>query len=97
MLFLTATCTNAIRKEFESLMDLQINLLHWPSSSNIMHRSVSVHTQYTSKPFQYVMNTFKSMISESSAFIKNNSDSDPNGSNTTLPTKVIVYSNTRCE
>ena len=28
MLFLTATCTDAIHKEFESLMDLQINLLN---------------------------------------------------------------------
>ena len=88
MLVLTATCTAAIRCDFESLMQLEINQWQWPSPNEMMHRCVSINAQYTTKPFQHVMKTFKSMIS--------NSDSEPDSmSPSNLPTKVIVYSNTR--
>ena len=80
MLFLTATCTDNIRHHFQRLMQLDINSLTWPSANEMAHRSVSIDTKYTTKPFQYVTKTFKAMIS----------DSDGN-----LPSKVIVYSNTR--
>ena len=80
MLFLTATCTSDIKRDFELLMKLQINSWNWPSSNEMKHRCVSIDTRYTTKPFQYVMRTFKSMIT----------DSDDG-----LPNKVIVYSNTR--
>jgi superfamily II DNA helicase RecQ len=38
MLFLTATCTAAIRCDFESLMQLEINQWQWPSPNKMMHR-----------------------------------------------------------
>jgi superfamily II DNA helicase RecQ len=92
MLFLTATCTAAIRRDFESLMQLEINQWQWPSPNEMMHRCVSINAQYTTKPFQHVMKTFKSMISNSPS--ESNPDAD-SVSSSNLPTKVIVYSNTR--
>ena len=94
MLFLTATCTAAIKRDFESLMQLEINQWQWPSPNQMMHRSVSIHTHYTTKPFSHVMKTFKSMISNSPS--ESNSDADTDSDSiSNLPTKVIVYSNTR--
>ena len=80
MLFLTATCTSDIQRDFELLMKLQINSCNWPSSNEMKHRCVSIDTRYTTKPFQFVMRTFKSMITPC---------------DDGLPNKVIVYSNTR--
>ena len=80
MLFLTATCTRAIRNDFEDMMQIDLNLMNWPTANEMAHRCVSIETNYTTKPFQYVMKSFKDMISDS--------DDD-------LPSKVIVYSNTR--
>ena len=80
MLFLTATCTSAIRDDFKDLMDIDMNSMNWPTANEMAHRCVSIETIYTTKPFQHVMKSFKDMIS--------NSDDG-------LPSKVIVYSNTR--
>lgn len=64
------------------------------------HRSVSIHTHYTTKPFFVVMKTFKNVISNPSSTCtsKSNSNSDSASIphfNPDLLNKVIVYSNTR--
>ena len=66
MLFLTASCTADIQHDFEYLMQLHISRWQWPSANNMDHRSVSIHTHYTTKPFQLVMKTFKNVISNPS-------------------------------
>ena len=57
-----------------------MNSMNWPTANKMAHRCVSIETNYTTKPFQYVMKSFKDLISDSE-----------DG----LPSKVIVYSNTR--
>ena len=80
MLFLTATCTRAIRNDFENMMEIEMSSMNWPTANKMAHRCVSIETNYTTKPLQYVMKSFKDMISDSE-----------DG----LPNTVIVYSNTR--
>ena len=82
MLFLTTTCTCAIHNDFKNMMEIEINSMNWPTANEMAHRCVLIETNYTTKPFQYVMKSFKDMISDSE-----------DG----LPSKVIVYSNMICE
>ena len=98
MLFLTATCTADIRHSFEKLMQLHISKWQWPNADEMAHRSVSIHTHYTTKPFSVVMKTFKSVISNPSSDYDSESTSDSasiSNFQPNLPNKVIVYSNTR--
>ena len=79
MIFLTATCTATIYSSFQELMNIKISSVHWPTPTEMLNRSVNIQATYTSKPFQHLMKTFKLLISD-----------NPN-----LPSKIIVYSNTR--
>ena len=45
MLFLTATCTSGIRRDFKLLMQLELNSWSWPSSNEMKHRCVSTDTK----------------------------------------------------
>ena len=79
MAFMTATCSTFIQSSVQEIFGVELNCSHWPSPVEMMHRSVSIHVSYTSRPFQYVSKT-----------IKNNLSVHPS-----LPNKVIVYSNCR--
>ena len=80
MLFMTATCTLPIKSSLEHLFGITINSLHWPFPSGMMHRSVKIDARYhTSQAFSTVTKSIKQFIKP-----------HPN-----LPSKVIIYSNTR--
>lgn len=83
MLFLIASFTKTIMSDFQLLMKLDINSMHWSIPSAMAHHSVSNDAHYTTKPFQYVTKSFKVMIPNSS------DDGSPTSS------KVIFYLNTR--
>ena len=79
MAFFTATCSVFIKTSVEKMFGFEFDVSHWPSSCDMMHRSVGIHIAYTTRSFQYVTRTIKNHLT-------------PHPS---LPNKVIVYSNRR--
>ena len=79
MAFMTATCSTFIETSIEKMFGIEFSTSHWPSPSEMMHRSVGIHVSYTTRAFQYVGKT-----------IKDNLAVHP-----TLLNKVIVHSNRR--
>ncbi len=79
LLFLTATCTDRIKSSFESLIGVEINSVHWPSSSKMQNRTVKLNVKYTTLPISSIVKTLKSHVSSPPPF----------------PNKVIIYSNQR--
>ena len=79
MAFFTATCSEFIQSSVEKMFGFEFNRSHWPSSSEMMHRSVGIHIAYTTRSFQFVTKTIKDHLTN----------------HPSLPNKVIAYSNRR--
>ena len=81
MLFLTATCTTSILTSFENLIGVKCNNIHWPSCPlEMVNRKVRIEVLYTPLWYLSVQKTIKFYVSHHE---------------TTLPNKVIIYSNSR--
>jgi ATP-dependent DNA helicase RecQ len=78
-LFLTATCTARIKNSFESLYGFRITNTHWPSAKEMANRKVKLNVHYTTRPSIFLHRHLKDNVIAASS----------------LPTKVIVYSNQR--
>ena len=79
LLFLTATCTSRIKESLESMLDMRINYVHWPSPLEMVNRNVKLNITYSTKWLHSIKQSLKSNLT-----------GDPE-----LPTKVIIYSNQR--
>ena len=80
MLFLTATCTNRIKKTFEKCTGVSITHTHWPSAAEMIDRKVSLFVSYSSRPFSNMSKSIALMLKDDIAFEHS---------------KFIVYSNVR--
>ena len=79
MLFLTATCTTSVQSSFESLIGVKCNSVHWPSPLEMKNRKVRIEVVYTPLWYSSVQKTIALYLPDHS----------------TLPNKVIIYSNAR--
>ena len=84
-LLLTATCSLSIIHASQKLLGIEITHRHWPTAAEMVNRSQSIVTTYTSVKLRFV----QKLISE--YFGKVNSDS--NGR--ILPNKIMIYNNSR--
>ena len=68
MLFLTATCTNRIKKTFENCIGVSITHTHWPSAAEMIDRKVSLFVSYSSRPFSNMSKSIALMLKDDIAF-----------------------------
>ena len=55
-LLITGTCNKTIQKNFQNLLGVKINNIHWPDHHEMRHRSVSIELKYTKMIMKEVKN-----------------------------------------